>query len=195
VALGSDSVVLTGKLAGWFRDHYNHWNPATRVQTLMSWMSEGYPPFIDRGFRLSQIDNPDEPLSLVFRYETRFSLQKGQREIEHFPKLELSFLRFPPPKLCRQPVYFANEVVIQSEWIYHLPDGFVWKTTDIDREVNANSLQWKFSIQQNVPETILIRQRWQVEPFIASPEEYGRNFTEWSPILARAGLSLVATKP
>lgn len=195
LADGTDSVVLSGKLASWFREHYHNWNPATRQQTLMSWMSENYPPFIERGFRLNFVDDPDQPLSLVFRYETRFAVQKGERDIEHYPKLELSFLRFPQPQLCRQPVYFAHEVGIQSEWLYRLPKGFAWKTTDIDREVNANYLRWKFSIQQSVPEDIVVKQKWQVEPFVASPEEYGRSFTEWSPILARAGLRLTANRP
>ncbi len=195
LADGTDSVVLNGKLASWFREHYHNWNQATRQQTLMSWMSENYPPFIERGFSLNFVDDPDQPLSLVFRYETRFALQKGDRDIEHYPKLELSFLRFPPPHLCRQPVYFAHEVGIQSEWLYRLPKGYAWKTTDIDREVNANYLRWKFSIQQSVPEDIVVKQKWQVEPFVATPEEYGRSYTEWSPILARAGLRLTANRP
>jgi len=194
-AMGTDSIILSGKLAAWFREHYHSWNPSTRKQTLISWMSEGYPPFMEKGFRITGAENPDTLLNLVFHYEARFPMQKGPREIEHFPKLELSFLRFPPPHLCRQPMYFANEVVIRSEWTYHLPDGYVWKSTDIDREVNANYLHWKFSIQQNVPESILIRQRWQVDPFVADPMEYGRYYTEWSPILARSVLRLAASKP
>lgn len=195
MAAGTDSVVLNGKLAAWFRDHYHSWNVATRMQTLMSWMSEGYPAFVDRGFSLLHADDPDEPLTLVFRYETRFNLVKGQREVEHVPKLEMSFLRFPPPQACRQPVYFANEVIIHSEWVYHLPGGYVWKTTDIDREVSANYLYWKFSIQQDVPESIRIRQQWKVDPFVATPEDYGRSYAEWGPILARSGLRLAASKP
>jgi tetratricopeptide (TPR) repeat protein len=194
-ALGIDSVQLTGKLAGWFRDHYHSWNPNTRMQTLRSWMSEGYPPFVERGFSMLNIDDPDQPLTLVFKFETRFAVQKGPREVEHFPKLELSFLRFPPPEACRQPVYFANPIVIQSQWTYHLPNGYVWKSTDIDREVSATYLHWKFSIQQNVPESILIRQRWQVDPFVATPEDYSHSYTEWGPILARSGLRLQANRP
>ncbi len=161
----------------------------------MSWMSEGYPPFAVREFKVADPDDPDKPLTLVFKYETRFAVNKGQREIDHFPKLELSFLRFPPPEACRQPVYFANEVVIQSQWIYHLPDGYTWKTTNLDREVSATYLHWKFSIQQSVPESIRISQRWQVDPFVASPDEYGRSYTEWGPILARAAVRLAANKP
>jgi hypothetical protein len=55
-------------------------------------------------------------------------------------------------------------------------------------------LHWLLSINQSTPESIVIKQNWRIDPFVATPEEYGKIQAEWDPILSRSGLRLSISK-
>lgn len=194
IAVGSDSLVLTGKVASEFRSHMRDWNPATKYENLLSWLAQSYPAFADERFRVLNEEDPDLPLVMVFRYRAKFPFRNATQEFEHFPKLELSFLRFPRADSRRTPVYFPHEIQINSQWVYSIPPGFGWKSLNLDRELSEHYLHWRLSINQTAPESISIRQSWRIDPFVAPPAEYAKIREEWEPILARSGLRLQITK-
>jgi tetratricopeptide (TPR) repeat protein len=193
-ATGQDSMVLTGKVASEFREHMRAWNPATKYENLLSWLAQSYPAFSDERFRILNEEDPDAPLVMVFRYRRKFPFRGNGQEFEHYPKLELSFLRFPKASARQGPVYFPHEIQIGSQWVYEIPSGFGWKSLTLDRELSENYLHWLFSINQGAPESIVIKQSWKVDPFVATPEEYAKIQSEWDPILAGSGLRLVISK-
>lgn len=194
MASGQDSLVLTGKVASEFRGHMRAWNPATKYENLLSWLAQSYPAFSDERFRILNEEDPDAPLVMVFRYHRKFPFRGGGQEFEHYPKLELSFLRFPKASARQAPVYFPHEIQINSQWVYEIPSGFGWKSLTLDRELSENYLHWLFSINQGAPESIVIKQSWKIDPFVATPEEYAKIQSEWNPILAGSGLRLVISK-
>jgi len=57
--------------------------------------------------------------------------------------------------------------------------------------LSEHYLHWLLSINQGTPESIVIKQNWRIDPFVATPEEYAKIQSEWDPILARSGLHLV----
>lgn len=193
-AVGSDSMVLTGKVASEFRAHMKAWNPNTKYENLLSWLAQSYPAFADERFRVLNENDPDAPLIMVFRYRAKFPFIAALQEFEHFPKLELSFLRFPRATSRRAPVYFPHEIQINSQWLYEIPKGYGWKSLNLDRELSEHYLHWLLSINQGSPESIVIKQNWRIDPFVATPEEYGKIQAEWDPILARSGLRLSISK-
>src|SRR6185503_245178 len=93
MAIGSDSLVMTGKVASEFRAHMRAWNPNTKYENLLSWLAQSYPAFSDERFRILNEEDPDAPLIMAFRYRRKFPFRGGGQEFEHYPKLELSFLR------------------------------------------------------------------------------------------------------
>ncbi|HKP97857.1 MAG TPA: hypothetical protein VJ385_19120 [Fibrobacteria bacterium] len=193
-ASGSDSLVLTGKVASEFRAHMRAWNPGTKYENLLSWLAQSYPAFADERFRVLNESDPDLPLIMVFRYRAKFPFHAALREFEHFPKLELSFLRFPRASSRKAPVYFPHEIQINSQWVYEIPRGYGWKSLNLDRELSEHYLHWLLSINQGTPESIVIKQNWRIDPFVATPEEYMKIQSEWDPILARSGLRLVISR-
>ncbi|MEO7424956.1 MAG: hypothetical protein ABI036_07205 [Fibrobacteria bacterium] len=193
-ATGSDSLVLTGKVASEFRAHMRAWNPNTKYENLLSWLAQSYPSFADERFRVLNENDPDLPLVMVFAYRAKFPFHMALQEFGHFPKLELSFLRFPRATARRAPVYFPHEIQINSQWIYDIPPGYGWKSLNLDRELSEHYLHWLLSIKQDTPESITIKQNWRIDPFVATPEEYIKIQSEWEPILARSGLKLVISK-
>lgn len=193
-ALGSDSMVLSGKVASEFRSHMREWNPNTKYENLLSWLAQSYPAFADERFRVLNEDDPDLPLIMVFHYRAKFPFHNGTFEFQHFPKLELSFLRFPRAASRKAPVYFPHEIQINSQWIYEIPPGYGWKSLNLDRELSEHYLHWLLSINQTAPESIGIKQNWRIDPFVATPEEYAKIQEEWEPILARSGLRLQISK-
>lgn len=193
-AAGSDSMVLTGKVASEFRAHMRAWNPNTKFENLLSWLAQSYPAFADERFRVLNEEDPDLPLIMVFRYRAKFPFHNPAQEFEHFPKLELSFLRFPRAVARKAPVYFPHEIQINSEWVYEIPAGYGWKSLNLDREISEHYLHWLLSINQTAPESIGIKQNWRIDPFVATPEEYAKIKDEWEPILARSGLRLQISK-
>ncbi|MEO6095187.1 MAG: hypothetical protein ABIW76_05770 [Fibrobacteria bacterium] len=193
-AIGSDSLVLSGKVASEFRTHMKAWNPNTKYENLLSWLAQSYPAFADERFRLLNEGDPDAPLIMVFHYRAKFPFRTSLQEFEHFPKLELSFLRFPRANSRKAPIYFPHEIQINSQWVYEIPDGFGWKSLNLDRELSEHYLHWLLSINQANPGTIEIRQNWRIDPFVATPEEYTKIQAEWDPILARSSLRLVISK-
>ncbi len=192
-ASGSDSLVLTGKVASEFRAHMRAWNPNTKYENLLSWLAQSYPAFADEQFRVINEHDADAPLVMVFRYRAKFPFHALQ-EFQHFPKLELSFLRFPRATSRKAPVYFPHEIQINSQWVYEIPKGYGWKSLNLDRELSEYYLHWLLSINQGTPETIMIKQNWRIDPFVADPEEYSKIQAEWNPILARSGLRLSISK-
>ncbi|HLP43261.1 MAG TPA: hypothetical protein VK465_17280, partial [Fibrobacteria bacterium] len=190
-ATGSDSLVLTGKVASEFRAHMRSWNPATRYENLLSWLTQSYSTFHDERFRILHEEDPDEPLVMVFRYKRKFPFRSTLQEYQHFPNLELSFLRFPKVGARRGPIYFPHPIRINSQWVYEMPDGFGWKSLTLDRELSENQLHWNFSISQSSPESILIKQGWKVDPFVATAEEYQKLQNGWDDILSGSGLRLM----
>jgi len=193
-ALGSDSMVLSGKVASEFRSHMREWNPNTKYENLLSWLAQSYPAFADERFRVLNEDDPDLPLILVFHYRAKFPFHNATLEFQHFPKLELSFLRFPRAASRKSPVYFPHEIQINSQWVYEIPPGYGWKSLNLDRELSEHYLHWLLSINQTTPESIGIKQNWRIDPFVATPEEYTKIQEEWEPILARSGLRLQISK-
>lgn len=193
-AIGEDSLVLSGKVASEFRSHMRAWNPATKYENLLSWLAQSYPSFVDERFRVLNEDDPDAPLIMVFKYRRKFPFKTALQEIEHFPKLELSFLRFPKATSRKAPVYFPHEIQINSQWIYEIPAGYGWKSLNLDRELSEHYLHWLLSINQDTPESITIKQKWRIDPFVATPEEYGKIQSEWDPILQSSGLKLAISK-
>ncbi len=193
-ASGSDSLILTGKVASEFRAHMRAWNPNTKYENLLSWLAQSYPAFADERFRVLNEDDPDLPLVMVFRYRAKFPFHNSLQEFEHFPKLELSFLRFPRATSRKAPVYFPHEIQINSQWVYNIPEGYGWKSLNLDRELSEHYLHWLLSINQGTPESIVIKQNWRIDPFVATPEEYAKIQGEWDPILARSGLKLQISK-
>jgi tetratricopeptide (TPR) repeat protein len=194
MAVGSDSLVLTGKVASEFRAHMRAWNPNTKYENLLSWLAQSYSSFADERFRVINEDDPDLPLIMVFRYRAKFPFRSDLQEFEHMPKLELSFLRFPRATSRKAPVYFPHEIQINSQWNYEIPSGYGWKSLNLDRELSEHYLHWLLSINQGTPESIVIKQNWRIDPFVATPEEYAKIQAEWDPILARSGLKLVISK-
>ncbi|MDB5104645.1 MAG: Tetratricopeptide 2 repeat protein [Fibrobacteres bacterium] len=193
-AIGSDSLVLSGKVASEFRAHMRAWNPNTKFENLLSWLAQSYPAFADERFRVLNENDPDLPLVMVFRYRAKFPFRTALQEFEHFPKLELSFLRFPRATSRKAPVYFPHEIQINSQWVYEIPEGYGWKSLNLDRELSEHYLHWLLSINQGTPESIVIKQNWRIDPFVATPEEYAKIQAEWDPILARSSLRLVISK-
>ncbi len=194
MAQGIDSLVLTGKVASEFRAHMHAWNPNTKYENLLSWLAQSYSSFVDERFRVLNEEDPDSPLILVFKYRRKFPYLTALQEFEHFPKLELSFLRFPKADSRKAPVYFPHEIQINSQWIYQIPSGFGWKSLNLDRELSEHYLHWLLSINQDNPETISVKQNWRIDPFVAMPEEYSKIQSEWEPILMSSGLKLVISK-
>jgi tetratricopeptide (TPR) repeat protein len=193
-ATGSDSLVLTGKVASEFRAHMKAWNPNTKYENLLSWLAQSYPAFADERFRVLNENDPDLPLVMVFHYRAKFPFHTTLQEFEHFPKLELSFLRFPRASSRKAPVYFPHEIQINSQWVYEIPEGYGWKSLNLDRELSEHYLHWLLSINQGTPESIVIKQNWRIDPFVATPEEYAKIQAEWDPILARSSLRLAISK-
>jgi hypothetical protein len=193
-AAGHDSLVLTGKVASEFRAHLRSWNPGTKYENLLSWLAQSYPAFVDEKFRILNETEPDAPLILVFKYRRKFPFSADLQEFEHYPKLELSFLRFPKAHARRSPIYFPHEIQINSQWVYQIPPGYGWKSLSLDRELSEHYLHWLFSINQSAPESIVIRQNWRIDPFVATAEEYAKIQSEWDPILAGSGLKLVISR-
>lgn len=193
-ALGSDSMVLSGKVASEFRSHMREWNPNTKFENLLSWLAQSYPAFADERFRVLNEEDPDLPLIMVFHYRAKFPFHNATLEFQHFPKLELSFLRFPRAASRKSPVYFPHEIQINSQWVYEIPSGYGWKSLNLDRELSEHYLHWLLSINQTTPESIRIKQNWRIDPFVATPEEYAKIQEEWEPILARSGLRLQISK-
>jgi tetratricopeptide (TPR) repeat protein len=193
-AIGSDSLVLSGKVASEFRAHMRAWNPNTKYENLLSWLAQSYPAFADERFRVLNEGDPDAPLIMVFHYRAKFPFRTSLQEFEHFPKLELSFLRFPRAASRKAPIYFPHEIQINSQWVYEIPEGFGWKSLNLDRELSEHYLHWRLSINQANPGTIEIRQNWRIDPFVATPEEYSKIQAEWDPILSRSSLRLVISK-
>jgi len=193
-AVGMDSMVLTGKVASEFRAHMRGWNPATKYENLLSWLAQSYTAFADERFRVINETEPDSPLIMVFRYRRKFPFGADLQEFEHFPKLELSFLRFPRSTSRKAPVYFPHEIQINSQWVYEIPSGFGWKSLNLDRELSEHYLHWRLSINQASPESIVVKQKWRIDAFVAMPEEYSKIQAEWDPILARSGLRLRISK-
>ena len=194
VAAGSDSLVMTGKAASEFRAHMRSWNPDARYENLLSWLTQSYPSFHEESFRILNENDPDLPLVMVFRYKRKFSFKAGLQEFQHYPNLELSFLRFPRAGQRKGPVYFPHPIHVNSQWIYEMPKGFAWKSLTLDRELSEGHLHWLFSISQDSPESILIKQNWRVDPFVATAEEYARLQTGWDPILNGSGLRLMVSR-
>jgi hypothetical protein len=131
---------------------------------------------------------------MVFKYRRKFQFHSASQEIEHFPLLELSFLRFPKAASRKAPVYFPHEIQIHSQWNYDIPDDLAWKPLNLDRELSENYLHWLLSINQNSPQSIGIKQNWRIEPFVATPEEYVKIQAVWDPILLSSGLKLTILK-
>ena len=194
IAVGSDSLVLTGKVASEFRAHMRSWNPSTRYENLLSWLTQSYPSFYDERFRILNEEDPDAPLTLVFRYKRKFPFKSVLQEFQHYPNLELSFLRFPKAGARKAPIYFPHQIHINSQWVYEMPSGFGWKSLTLDRELSENHLHWLFSISQSTPESILIKQNWKIDPFVATADEYAKFQSEWDPILAGSGLRLMISQ-
>ena len=130
----------------------------------------------------------------MLRYRSRFPYLNAAQSFDYFPKLELSFLRFPDAERRRAPVYFPHEISVESNWTYRLPHGFSWKSLSLARELEEEHLLWTFSIQQNTPETIQLRQQWRMAPFLAPPDDYRRLRGIWDPLLQRCGLKLAISK-
>ena len=193
-ASGQDSLVLTGKVASEFRAHLRAWNPANKYENLLSWLAQSYPAFVDEKFRVLNENEPDAPLIMVFKYRRKFPFRSDLQEFEHYPKLELSFLRFPKATTRKSPIYFPHEIQINSEWVYRIPPGYGWKSLSLDRELSEHYLHWLFSINQSAPESIVIRQNWRIDPFVATAEEYAKIQSEWDPILAGSGLKLMISR-
>jgi tetratricopeptide (TPR) repeat protein len=194
VAEGSDSLILTGKVATEFRAHMRAWNPSTRYENLLSWLTQSYSNFYDERFRILGEEDPDLPLVLVLRYKRKFPFKSAMQEFQHYPSLELSFLRFPNAGQRQGPTYFPHAIQINSQWVYEMPPGYGWKSLTLDRELSENHLHWLFSISQSAPETIVIKQNWRVDPFVATAEEYGRFQSGWNPILSGSGLRLMISQ-
>ncbi len=193
-ALGEDSLVMTGKVAGEFRTHMRTWNKATKYENLLSWLAQSYPSFADERFRVMNEDDADAPLVMVFKYRRKFQMHASPQEFEHFPMLELSFLRFPKADNRRAPVYFPHEIQIQSQWQYELPNEYTWKPLSLDRELSEHYLHWMLSVNERDSHSMTITQKWRIEPFVAAPEEYFKIQTEWEPILSSSGLKLTVLK-
>ncbi len=193
-ASGTDSLVLTGKVASEFRSHLAAWNPNTKYENLLSWLAQSYVMFADERFRVLNEEDPDLPLIMVFKYRSKFPFRTVLQDFEHYPKLELSFLRFPKADARKAPVYFPHEIQISSQWVYDIPTGFGWKSLNIDRELTEHYLHWLLSVNQGSPESIVIKQNWRIDPFVASPEEYAKIHSEWDPILLGSGLRLSISK-
>lgn len=194
VAAGSDSLVMSGKVASEFRAHMRSWNPATRYENLLSWLTQSYASFHDERFRILNEEDPDAPLIMVFRYKLKFPFKSALREFQHYPNLELSFLRFPKATARRGPIYFPHPIHVNSQWIYEMPAGYGWKSLTLDRELTEGHLHWLFSISQSAPEAILIKQNWKIDPFVATAEEYGKMQSGWDPILSGSGLRLMISQ-
>jgi tetratricopeptide (TPR) repeat protein len=194
IAAGRDSLILRGKAASEFREHLAAWNPGTKHQNLLAWLSSGYTAFNEDSFHIQGEDDPDRPLIFVLHYHSRFPYLKAAQAFDYFPKLELSFLRFPAEESRNAPVYFPHEITIESNWTYKLPTGFAWKSLSLARELEEEHLLWKFSILQSTPETIQLRQQWRIDPFLVEPGEYRRLRGQWEPVLRRCGLRLAISK-
>ena len=58
---------------------------------------------------------------MVFRYKRKFAFKAALQEFQHYPNLELSFLRFPKAGQRKGPVYFPHSIHINSQWVYEMP--------------------------------------------------------------------------
>ncbi len=194
-ASGMDSVVMSGKIAAEFRAQLSKWKfNYQRSANILSWLAESYPHFTDEDFSILNEKDPDKPLVMLLKYRHKFHFQAHMEEFVHYPKLELSFLRYPKPEARQTPVYVPHEMEVRSQWIYRIPAGYAWKSLSLDREFSGGNLSWKLSIDQKAPEEIVIRQNWMVVPFVATPEEYVAIHKEWDGILGNAGLKLMIAR-
>ena len=193
-AAGRDSLILRGKAASEFRERLSTWSRVAKHQNLVSWLASGYSAFTEDSFRILDENNPDAPLTLILGYHRHFSHLDTAQPFDYFPKLELGFLRFPDAAQRKSPVYFPHEATVESNWTYHLPAGFGWKSLSLARQLDQEYLRWQFSIQQNEPQTISLRQQWQIEPFLADPPEYRQLRAEWDPVIKHCGLRLTISR-
>jgi hypothetical protein len=193
-ASGRDSLTLRGKAAAEFRERLSAWSAAVKQQNMLGWLASSYSALNEVSFRILDEKDPDAPLTLVLRYHGRFPKLDTAPSFDYFPKLELSFLRLPDEAHRNYPFYFPHEITVESNWTYRLPAGFGWKSLSLARQLEQEYLHWKFSIQQNEPRTIILRQQWRIEPFLADPDQYRRLRADWEPIFQRCGLRLAISR-
>lgn len=193
-ASGRDSLTLQGKAAAEFRERLGAWSAAAKQQNMLGWLASGYSAFNEVSFRILDEKDPDAPLTLVLRYHGRLLKMDTAQSFDYFPKLELSFLRLPDADHRNCPFYFPHEITVESNWTYHLPAGFRWKSLSLARQLEQEYLHWQLSIQQNQPRTIILRQQWRIEPFLADPDQYRRLRADWDPIFQRCGLRLAISR-
>lgn len=187
---GHDSIVLDGKAAAEFREQLNAWSVPYKRQNLLSWLSSSYANFHEESFQILNEANVDSPLVLTLHYRGRFPHLENGQPFDYFPKLELSFMRLPEAEHRKAPLYFSHEVRVESNWSYHLPPGFAWKSISLARQLEQSHLHWKFTIQQTKPEDISLQQKWQIQPFAADAEEYRKLRSDWEPIFHYCGLRM-----
>jgi len=172
----------------------NTWSPETRQDHLLNWLASGYASFDEDSFRILNEDKPDLPLIFVLHYHGRFPYLDAPQSFDYFPKLELSFLRFPDAGHRTAPVCFPHAINVESDWSYRLPPGFEWKSLPLARKWKQKYLQWQFSIEQDEPGVLSLHQQWRIEPLLADPDEYRRLRADWDPVLTYSGLRLAISR-
>ncbi len=188
MAMGLDSLILTGKAASEFRSRMHGWNSLNKAQTLVSWITDGYSQFQEEQFRIHNETDPDEPLIFSLRFRRKFPLQSQSQELVHLPRLERSFLRYPRAENRYAPVFIPHDFTVLSEWKYIAPANHLWNAIPIEREISQSGLRWKLMVDRNEPGELVLRQTWKLTAFMAPAEEYRKILRDWDSILAESGL-------
>ncbi|MFC1584770.1 transglutaminase domain-containing protein [Fibrobacterota bacterium] len=187
---GIDTLFIKGKLAAEFREQIDKWEKLGKLETLISWLTQGYPGYWDGKLQITQETEIDKSLVLVFSYRRNFVPAEYQQGLKTFPKMELSFLRFPESDNRKTPVHFPVQVGVSSEWHINLPEKYSL-TSEYQQKTDSRShLNWKFSCVQHNPQQTVLRQQWSLKPFLVRAKDYQEIKAQWDEILSESSFEI-----
>ncbi len=182
---GLDSIILRGKIAAEFREQISQWEKIGKMETLISWITEGYDGYWNGELSIKQEKEMDKPLVLMFKYKQYLDPVKYQNILNVQPQLEWSFLRYPNSDFRQTPIYFPFEIKVHAEWYYHVAGNETLDTNiRIEKEVEHN-LSWQRLPVEKAPNFLHLKQEWTLEPFLAQAHEYKTIKSNWDKLLKK----------
>jgi hypothetical protein len=190
LAEGLDSLIITGKLAAEFRSQIAKWDEHGKLETIISWITQGYSGYQDGKLTLVNETKIDKPLMFIFSFNQQLSQQDLSDGLTVQAKLEKSFLRYPKAENRKTPIYFPFPIQISSQWHFNFPENYIVKINREDQSKSENNFSWKFSASPSNPYTWYFQQQWQLQAFLAQAEEYKEIKSGWDEILDKASFQL-----
>jgi hypothetical protein len=189
-AEGRDTVIINGKPAADFREQINKWEKLGKLETLISWITQGYPGYFDGNLKILNEQVKEKPLIFIFSYKQEFPLDIYLEGAVISPKLELSFLRYPESSDRKTPIYFPIAVKVKSEWHYSFAGKFQLISSHEEASRKKGHLHWKRYFHLNGPRKLVVQQSWSLKPFIAQADSYRQIKPQWDAILHMASFPL-----